>query len=98
MPATTNFQVIGLGQRQKEAISAAVADKMARVPGKWRVQLIGGREDEVWELRVSGPGVETSNYLGRSAGEQTADSIAAAVATVASEHGGFQFKTPASQD
>jgi hypothetical protein len=58
---TTNFQGAGIGKKQRDAVVAALTTVLAGKPGKWHVQFIRNRDE--MEMRVSGPGVETSEYL-----------------------------------
>jgi hypothetical protein len=74
--ATINFQVLGLGKTEAQKIRDAVADAIGSRPGRWHVQFIGNLGEEVWEMRVSGPGVEASEYLDHAAGQHKPDYIA----------------------
>jgi hypothetical protein len=75
VPASTNFQVIGLGRAERARIEQAVTTAIGTRPGRWRVQFIGGLGEDVWEMRVSGPVVETAEYLDRAMGEHEPASI-----------------------
>jgi hypothetical protein len=61
VPFTTNFQGSTSGKKQREAVIEALAAVFAGKPGKWHVQFIGNGEHV--ELRLSGPGMETSEYV-----------------------------------
>ena len=74
MPFTTNFQGPAIGKKQREAVVEALTTVFANRPGKWHVQFISHGEDT--EVRVSGPGVETSDYVGSVVDPQA---VAAAV-------------------
>ena len=83
MPASTSFQVIGIGKTQQAKLDAAVKAALQNKPGKWRVQFIGHTSENLWEMAVSGPTVETTEYLDRSAGQLDPAYVAEAVARIA---------------
>jgi hypothetical protein len=83
MPASTSFQVIGIGKTQQAKLEAAVQAALAKKPGKWRVQFLGHTSEDVWEMAVSGPTVETTEYLDRTAGQLDPAYVADAVARIA---------------
>ena len=56
-----NFQSASVGKKQREAVTQALTAVFSEKPGKWHVQFIGHAGD--MEMRVSGPGVETSDYV-----------------------------------
>ena len=62
-----------------EKIKQAILEAVGSRAGKWHVQLIGNLAEPVWELRVSGPGVETSEYLDGAAGQHEPEFIGQAV-------------------
>ena len=74
MPVSTNFQVIGLGRAERTRIEQAVETAIGTRPGRWRVQFIGSLGEDVWEMRVSGPVVETAEYLSNTKTEPGAGS------------------------
>ena len=79
MPASTSFQVIGIGKTKQAKLEAAVQTALAKKPGKWRVQFLGHTSEQLWEMAVSGPTVETTEYLDRSAGQLDPAYITAAL-------------------
>ena len=64
MSVTTNFQSSTLGKKRKEQAVQVLTEFFAKRPGKWHVQFIGNGEDI--EMKVSGPGVETSELVDSS--------------------------------
>jgi hypothetical protein len=62
VPFTTNFQGSGFGRKEREAVIQALTLLFAGKPGRWHVQFI--HDGDLIEMRVSGPGVETSDYVG----------------------------------
>lgn len=60
-------------------LDAAVKSALAAQPGKWRVQFIGSVAEDVWEMCVSGPAVETTEYLDRTLGQLEPEYVANAV-------------------
>jgi hypothetical protein len=80
--ASTNFQVIGLGRAESVRLDDAVQKALGTRQGKWRVQFIGGLGEDVWEMRVSGPTVETAEYLDRMLGQHQPDFIADLLRTI----------------
>jgi hypothetical protein len=83
--ASTNFQVIGLGKAERARLEEAVACGIGSRPGRWRVQFIGRLGEDVWEMRVSGPSVETAEYLDSTLGQHEPDFITTLVQRIASE-------------
>lgn len=81
----TNFQVIGIGKTQRAKIEAAISQVLGTRPGRWSVQFIGSGTDDMWEMRVSGPVVETTELLDGSLGQHTPEFISDALARIASE-------------
>lgn len=81
MAATINFQVSGVGKSREAKIRDAVLRVFKTTSGRWHVQFIGDYKSEVWELRLSGPGTEASEFLAGAA-EQQPESIAAILATL----------------
>lgn len=78
MPVTTNFQNWNIGKKQRAEIVQALEPVFADRPGKWHVQFICSGQDV--EVRVSGPGVETSELLDAGADAQhIADALAGIV-------------------
>ena len=77
VPFTTNFQSSRIGKKQREAVLQALASVFAGKAGKWHVQFIGDGEEI--EMRVSGPGVETSDLVDASMDPQ---SIVQAIARI----------------
>ena len=84
MAATTNFQVNGIGKMTQARLDAAVKRGIGDRPGKWRVQFLGSVAEDVWEMCVSGPKVETTEYLDRTLGQLEPDYVASAVERLAS--------------
>ena len=76
MAASTNFQVVGLGRAESVRLDEAVQKALGTRQGKWRVQFIGGLGEDIWEMRVSGPAVETAEYLDRTLGQHQPDFVA----------------------
>jgi hypothetical protein len=83
VPASTNFQVIGLGRAESMRLDGAVQQALAARQGRWRVQFIGGLGEDVWEMRVSGPAVETAEYLDRTLGQHHPQYISELLARIA---------------
>jgi hypothetical protein len=81
--ASTNFQVIGLGRAESVRLDGAVQQALGTLQGRWRVQFIGGLGEAVWEMRVSGPAVETAEYLDRTLGQHQPEFIADLLRTIA---------------
>ena len=77
MAASTSFQIPGLGKMTREKLTAAVKRALDSRPGKWRVQFLGGAEDPMWEMCVSGPAVETSEFLDGNLGQHDPEHVAA---------------------
>jgi hypothetical protein len=65
-------------------LEEAVQNALGTRQGRWRVQFIGGLGEDVWEMRVSGPAVETAEYLDRTLGQHQPDFIAELLRTLAS--------------
>jgi hypothetical protein len=63
VPVATNFQVPGLGEADKDRIRRFLISALHEKKGRWHVQFIGSRNDPLWEVRVSGPGVEASELV-----------------------------------
>ena len=84
MAASTNFQVVGLGRAESLRLEEAVQKALGTRQGRWRVQFIGGLGEDVWEMRVSGPTVETAEYLDRTLGQHQPEFIAELLRTLAS--------------
>ena len=85
MPASTSFQVIGIGKTQQAKLDAAVKAALGSKPGKWRVQFLGHTSENLWEMAVSGPRVETTEYLDRAAGQLDPAYITAALERLTNE-------------
>ena len=83
MAAKTSFQIPGLKRGEQAKLEEAVRRGIGERPGKWRVQFLGHMADDVWEMCVSGPVIETSEFLDRSLGQQDPDFIAAAIDRIA---------------
>jgi hypothetical protein len=81
--ASTNFQVIGMGRAESARLDEAVQRALGSRQGRWRVQFIGGLGEDVWEMRVSGPVVETAEYLDRTLGQHQPEYIAELLARIA---------------
>ena len=79
MSASTSYQVIGIGKMQQARLDGAVQAALGSKPGKWRVQFIGHAAEAIWEMAVSGPMVETTEYLDRNAGQVTPEYVSAAL-------------------
>jgi hypothetical protein len=79
VPITINFQLIGVSQRTKDGIKQALVEAFSLQPGRWHVQFIGDQRSDEWEMRVSGPSVETAQYLDGSLGQHEPDFIASAL-------------------
>lgn len=77
MPFTTNFQGPGFGKKQREAVIQALTPLFAYRPGKWHIQFITDRHEV--EMRVSGPGVETSDYIDVSLDTEVITGIVAGI-------------------
>jgi hypothetical protein len=82
--ASTNFQVNGIGKMTQSRLAEAVKRGIGNRPGKWRVQFLGSVAEDVWEMCVSGPTVETTEYLDRTLGQLEPDYVASAVERIAS--------------
>lgn len=86
MPASTSFQIPGLGKSKADKLTKAVKQALDARPGKWRVQFLGtSPDDEMWEMCVSGPAVETSEFLDATLGHHDPEHIAAVLERIASE-------------
>jgi hypothetical protein len=83
LAATTNFQVNGIGKMTQARIDAAVKRGIGERPGKWRVQFLGSVAEDIWEMCVSGPKVETTEFLDRTLGQLDPEYIASAVERIA---------------
>jgi hypothetical protein len=84
MSASTNFQIPGLGKSAAGKLTAAVKRALESRPGKWRVQFLGNSvDDQMWEMCVSGPAVETSEYLDASLGQHDPEHVAAVLKRIA---------------
>jgi len=81
---TTNFQISGLSSGRRERITNALVKEFSVRPGKWRVQFIAAHPEDLWEVRVSGPTVETSGYIDGRAAQEDPDQAAATVLGFAS--------------
>ena len=79
MATSTNFQIHGIGKAEQARLDAAVKRGIGERPGKWRVQFLGSAAEDVWEICISGPAVETSEFLDRSLGQLQPDYVASAV-------------------
>jgi hypothetical protein len=77
---TTNFQVFSVSDKRQRAITDVLRQTFTGRPGRWHVQFIGNRGEETWEVRLSGPGVETSGYVDA---EGSPESLAETVANLA---------------
>jgi hypothetical protein len=75
-----NFQGFRIGKKQREVVIEALTAVFAGKPGKWHVQFIGSGEEI--EMRISGPGVETSEYVGAELDRQTVMDAAARVLAI----------------
>lgn len=75
---TTNFQILGVSAKRQERIQQALIAAFESRPGRWHIQFLGERGDDIWETKLSGPAVETSAYL--TASGDPADLAAAVVA------------------
>ena len=84
MAASTNFQVSGIGKITQAKLEEAVKRELGNRSGKWRVQFLGSTAEDVWEMCVSGPAVETTEYLDRTLGQLEPDYVASALARIAS--------------
>ena len=80
---STSIQISGMGRAEKERIDRAIREALAKTPGKWRVQFLGAMSDDMWEICVSGPGVETSHFLDKELGQHEPEFIASAVVRIA---------------
>ena len=85
MAATTSFQIPGLGKSPAGKLTDAVKRALDSRPGKWRVQFLGVADDDVWEMCVSGPAVETSQFLDGTLGQHSPDYVASVLERIASE-------------
>ena len=77
MAKTTDLQVSGIGSGERVRIKQAIAEALRWKSGKWHVQLIGDQISGMWEMRVSGPGTEISEFLDKSLGQHEPAAIAA---------------------
>ena len=84
MALTTNFQIDGLSSTRRDKITTALQARFAEMKGKWRVQFIAPTPDDLWEVRVSGPAVETSGYIDGSEAQQDPERVAELVFAIAS--------------
>lgn len=85
MAASTSFQIPGLGKSKAEKLTAAVKQALDKRPGKWRVQFLGVADDDVWEMCVSGPAVETSEFLDGALGQHAPEHVASVLQRIAGE-------------
>jgi hypothetical protein len=83
--ATTSFQVPGLKRSEQAKLEDAVRRGIGSRPGRWRVQFIGHADEDTWEMCVSGPALETSEFLDASAGQRDPDYVAAALDRIAGD-------------
>jgi hypothetical protein len=81
--AKTSFQIPGLKRTDQAKLEEAVRLGIGDRPGRWRVQFLGHMDEEVWEMCVSGPALETSEFLDRSLGQDQPDFVAAALDRIA---------------
>lgn len=79
MALTTNFQINGLSSGRRERITKALVHEFSERAGKWHVQFIAAHPDDLWEVRLSGPAVETAGYIDGPEAQQSPDQVAAAV-------------------
>lgn len=83
MAATTSFQIPGLKRGDQAKLQEAVKRGIGARPGRWRVQFLGKMGDPMWEMAVSGPVTETSEFLDGSLGQHEPDFIASAIDRIA---------------
>jgi hypothetical protein len=81
--AKTSFQIPGLKRGDQAKLEAAVQRGLGTRPGRWRVQFLGKMGDAMWEMAVSGPVLETSEFLDGSLGQHDPDFIASALDRIA---------------
>jgi hypothetical protein len=81
--AKTSFQIQGLKRGDQAKLEAAVQRGIGARPGRWRVQFLGKMGEDMWEMAVSGPVLETSEFLDASLGQHDPDFIAAALDRIA---------------
>lgn len=84
MALTTNFQIDGLSSGRRDKITKALQARFAERTGKWRVQFIAATPDDLWEVRVSGPVVETSGYIDGNEAQRDPERVADLVFAIAS--------------
>ncbi len=84
MSLSTNFQIGGLSAGRRDKITKALQARFAEQTGKWRVQFIAPTPDDLWEVRVSGPVVETSGYIDGGEAQQDPERVAELVFAIAS--------------
>jgi hypothetical protein len=85
MAASTSFQIPGLGKSPAAKLTAAVKRALDSRPGKWRVQFLGMADGDVWEMCVSGPAVETSEFLDGTLGQHAPEHVEAVLQRIAAE-------------
>ena len=85
MAATTSFQIPGLGRSTASKLTTAVKSALDSRPGKWRVQFLGNAGDDVWEMCVSGPAIETSEFLDGTIGQHSPDYVVSVLERIAGE-------------
>ena len=83
MAVSVNFQVIGMSERQASKIRGQLTQAFERVQGRWHVQFIAGRNDDSWEVRVSGPAVERSEYIDSTLAQSDPEAFVAAIRDLA---------------
>jgi hypothetical protein len=81
--AKTSFQIPGLKRGEQTKLEDAVRRGIGARPGRWRVQFLGHADEDVWEMCVSGPAVESSELLDGSLGQHDPDFVAAALDRIA---------------
>ena len=85
MAASTSFQIPGLGKSAAAKLTTAVKSALDSRPGKWRVQFLGSADDDVWEMCISGPAIETSEFLDGTIGQHSPDYVVSVLERIASE-------------
>ena len=84
MAVTTNFQIDGLSSGRRDRIRKALTEAFGSREGKWHIQFIAAYPDDLWEVRLSGPAVETSGYIDGRQAQQDPEGTAATVLGMAS--------------